>query len=375
MGSAAKTAIEEFGANMLHLILGFLEWYESDDSQQPRLAPLVTVPAVMDRSAGRGLGFQCAIEHSGEDLATNLSLVERMRRDFGLEIPALGDDETPEEYFARFRPIFRQKPRWRIRRQITLTLLSFGKLLMYRDLDPSIWPAIMTHPLVKELFEGRKTDTLIQADDFAIDDAELKSEVPHLILDADSSQHSALIHALRGQNLVIEGPPGTGKSQTITNLIGAALAKGKTVLFVSEKLAALQVVRKRLDEAGLGVFCLELHSNKTKKHALLSELEARLKARGSFREPRDLDHVLAELEQKKQFLTQYVAEINRRVQPFDVTVFEIVWARDRYRRELPCEVTGSVPNALAFTRTHYAQKEGFLSVYSQHLTAVLEVSP
>jgi len=111
--------------------------------------------------------------------------------------------------------------------------------------------------------------------------------------------------------------------------------RAKTVLFVSEKLAALQVVRKRLDEAGLGIFCLELHSNKTKKHALLNDVGTRIKAQGTFHEPRDLEHVLAGLEEKKQFLAQYVAEINRRILPFDATVFEIVWARDRYRRELP----------------------------------------
>ncbi|MGO8816108.1 MAG: DUF4011 domain-containing protein [Terriglobia bacterium] len=375
IGSAAKTAIEESGANMLYLVLGFLEWYESEDSDQSRFAPLLTVPVSLDRSAGRGAAFQCAIEYSGEDLATNLSLVERMRRDFGLEIPVLDGDDTLEEYLARFQPIFPQKRRWRIRRQVTLTLLSFGKLLMYRDLDPTTWPAIIRHPLVKELFEGRKSDTVTQAEEFAIDAPELKPEVPQLILDADSSQHSALIHALRGQNLVIEGPPGTGKSQTITNLIGAALAKGKTVLFVAEKLAALQVVRKRLGEAGLGIFCLELHSNKTKKHALLNDLADRLKVQGGFREPKELENMLAELEKKKQFLTQYAAEINRRIQPFDATVFEILWARDRYQRELPFTLAGNVPNALGFTREQYDHKEDFLSGYAQHLSAVLQISP
>ena len=140
-------------------------------------------------------------------------------------------------------------------------------------------------------------------------------------------------------------------------------------------MAALQVVRKRLDEAGLGIFCLELHSNKTKKNALRNELAARLKARGSFREPRDLENMLAELEKKKQFLTHYAAEINRRIQPFDATVFEIVWARDRYQRELPFNLAGNVPNALGFTRAQYAHKEAFLSVYAQHLSAVLQISP
>lgn len=191
IGSAAKTAIEESGANMLYLVLGFLEWYESDDSQEPRSAPLLTIPVSLDRDAGRGEGFQCAIEHSGEDLATNLSLVERMRRDFGIDIPGLDNDDTPEEYFHRFETILRQKRRWRIRRQITLTLLSFGKLLMYRDLDPITWPSITTHPLVKDLFEGRKRDTVMHGEEFDIDSPELQHQVPPLILDADSSASSA----------------------------------------------------------------------------------------------------------------------------------------------------------------------------------------
>ncbi len=94
---------------------------------------------------------------------------------------------------------------------------------------------------------------------------------------AKFSRVKALFAALKGQNLVIQGPPGTGKSQTITNLIATMLAKGKSVLFVSEKLAALEVVRRRMSAAGLGDFCLELHSHKTRKLALLSDIETRLK--------------------------------------------------------------------------------------------------
>jgi len=222
----------------------------------------------LERSNGKGKALDSILNYSGEDIETNLSLVEKLRRDFGIEMPLLDDDDTPESYFAKFEEILKLKKRWRIRRQITLALVSFGKLLMYRDLDPRTWPAahnISKHPLVRDLFEGTKSSNIELAEEYPIDAPELKREVPHLIRDADSSQHSALIHALRCQNLVIEGPPGTGKSQTITNLIAAALATGKAVLFVSEKLAALEVVRKRLDDAGLGLFCLELHSHKTKK--------------------------------------------------------------------------------------------------------------
>jgi hypothetical protein len=301
---------------MLYLVLGFLEWYESEDSQLPRQAPLLTLPVNLERNGGGGKGkaFDCTIEYSGDDLSTNLSLVEKLRRDFGLEMPTLEDDDTPESYFARFAPLLKHKKRWRIRHQITLSLLSFGKLLMYLDLDPKTWqtgPPISKHPIVKELFEGRKSETIGHAEEYPIDDPALKPDIPNLIVDADSSQHSALIHALRGQNLVIEGPPGTGKSQTITNLIAAALVKRKTVLFVAEKLAALEVVRRRLDTCGLGFFCLELHSHKTKKDSLLNDLEQRIRAYKSFREPRELDQQFAVVEEKKQLLSRYANLVNQ----------------------------------------------------------------
>lgn len=197
-------------------------------------------------------------------------------------------------------------------------------------------------------------------------------------MDADSSQHSALIDAMRGQNLVIEGPPGTGKSQTITNLIAAALINGKTVLFVSEKLAALEVVRRRLDEAGLGLFCLELHSHKTRKDALLNDLATRIKAHGSFRDPKELDQQLSIAEEKKRLLTRYVALINHELQPFGATVFEVLWARDLAYQQLPFDraliENLLLPAVIDYTRTQFASAEQFLSVYAQHLGGVFRVS-
>ena len=92
------------------------------------------------------------------------------------------------------------------------------------------------------------------------------------IVDSDSSQTLAIEEVRRGRDLVIQGPPGTGKSQTIANVIAGAVADGKTVLFVAEKMAALEVVKRRLDSAGVGDACLELHSNKANKRAVLEEL-------------------------------------------------------------------------------------------------------
>jgi very-short-patch-repair endonuclease len=379
IASAAKTVIEESGVNMLYLVFGFLEWYESDDSDLPHLAPLLVVPVSIERVSNVGRSVQSIIEYSGDDIGSNLSLVEKMRRDFGVEIPLLDDDDTPEDYFKKFSDLLDLKKRWKIRRRITLTFLSFGKLLMYRDLDPT--PAkdgqsIANHHLVRELFEGTKDPNVSLAEEYPIDDPDLKKDVPLLIRDADSSQHSALIHALRGKSLVIEGPPGTGKSQTITNLIAAALARGKKVLFVSEKLAALEVVRSRLDDAGLGIFCLELHSHKTKKGALLNDIAQRCNKRGTFRDPGDLNDHLATVEQKKLLLTKYASLINKTIEPIQASIFEILWTRDRSAQAIHLyrDVLGQMffPHFVKFTKMEFAEVEQLVSIYAQTLSAILE---
>ncbi len=376
--TAARTAIEESGTNMLYLVFGFLEWIESDDSSLPHHAPLLVLPVTLERRGGKGRAIEAILEYSGDDVETNLSLVEKMRRDFALEIPLLDEDDTPEGYFSKFTEILKLKKRWSIKRQMTLALLSFGKLLMYLDLDPKKWPkeqSIALHPLVRELFEGSKNSMIEMAEEYPIDEPELKPHVPLLIRDADSSQHSALIHALRGQNLVIEGPPGTGKSQTITNLIAAALAKGKTVLFVAEKLAALEVVRRRLDDAGLGVFCLEVHSHKTKKNAMIGDIKQRLAMKGTFQDPRDLDLHLSIVEEKKHLLTQYVSLMNKAIEPFGATIFQILWARDQFGQEIGLHRgrLGQLllPIVRQYSRSKYIQAEQTLSIFVQNLSLLL----
>jgi very-short-patch-repair endonuclease len=375
---AARTAIEESGANMLYLTFGFLEWYESDDSDEPRFAPLLSVPVVLDRTPGKGKAFRCELEYSGEDFDTNLSLVEKMRRDMGLEIPLLGEDDLPEVYFLRFADLLAIKKRWRIRRQMTLSLLDFGKLLMFRDLDPKNWPSnanISNHKLICELFGGAQATEVIRAEEFLIDDPVLQPELPALICDADSSQHSALIDALRGKNLVIEGPPGTGKSQTISNLIAEALARGRTVLFVSDKLAALQVVRDRLEERGMGAFCLELHSHRTQKGALLKDVGRRIELADSFTDPTDLDRLLAVAESRKKRLIEYVSLIKEMVDPIQRTVFDILWAREAAFQALPFDerlvATVAPSSLLEYTPTKLTEAKDWLAIYTRNLSDIL----
>ena len=168
--------------------------------------------------------------------------------------------------------------------------------------------------------------------------------------EADSSQHSALVDAVRGKNLVIEGPPGTGKSQTITNLIAAFLGQGKRILFVAEKMAALEVVKRRLDQYGLGDFCLELHSHKTSKVGLLKSLETRINAHRSFGEPTELRQKEEVLASHRKDLIRYVNLLNS---PFSATgqsPFELIWRRDAARVELPLEILD--PQTAVFSKAH-----------------------
>ncbi len=327
MRGKAEEAIEESGANILYLVVGFLEWFESDDSEKINLAPLFTLPVQMKRSvtAGDSL-YKYSIELKDDGLLNNVTLREKLHHDFHLALPDVlgqeGEALNPEAYFELLQQsILRHQPRWKIRRQASLVLLNFAKQVMYQDLDPDAWPAdnrIENHPVVQQFFGSGLSGESVSAgyaNEHAIDTIDNVHQLFPLIYDADSSQHSALIDAVGnarggGKSLVIEGPPGSGKSQTITNLIAACIANGQKVLFVAEKMAALNVVKNRLDRAGLGDFCLELHSHKTQKNKIMQDLAARINAQSNYRLPADIDVDIARLENRKTQLNDYVAHIN-----------------------------------------------------------------
>ena len=330
----AQSAIEESGTNILYLALGFLEWYEDDNSNEKNRAPLILIPVTLERGKfdARAFRYRYSLSYSGEDITPNLSLTEKLKQDFGIAFPEIDEDLQPERYFERVKDAVTEKRRWHVAREMTLGMFSFGKLLMYLDLDPAKWPAtgpLIKHPIITTLLEGnREADGNPYGETYNIDADPQAAAIP-LVVDADSSQHSAIIDAVSGRNLVIEGPPGTGKSQTITNLIALGLAQGKNVLFVSEKLAALEVVRRNLDKAGLGDFCLELHSHKTQKQKLLKDIEARLKKK--YNKVERHSETLAELTNLKKSLQSYVDVINEKYGKTDFTVYEILWRAERAR--------------------------------------------
>jgi hypothetical protein len=300
---ASRTSLEEQGVNTLFLVPGMLRWFERDDRERkrPLRAPLLLVPVELERSSARE---RFRLRASDEDPEVNLSLLAKLRADFGIDLPdppeaddyrdldararaRAGDGdgdgsgtEVPEpadRFFDAVAEAVREQAGWEVERgALVLGFFSFGKFLMYRDLDEASWPAEARpsdHPVVQALLHaGFENEPTPAVDDDAPLDGMLGPADLHQVVDADSSQLLAILDVSRGRNLVIQGPPGTGKSQTITNLIASALGEGRTVLFVAEKLAALEVVKRRLDAVGLGDACLELHSRKTRKKAVLDEL-------------------------------------------------------------------------------------------------------
>lgn len=341
----ANTAIEETGANILYLAFGFLEWFEDENSSVTRQAPLYLIPVKIDRAAlNKELGtYTYTIEYTGEDIISNLSLREKLKHDFHLDLPELSEDILPETYLEKVETQFsRHKPEWKVKRFSTLAMFDFGKLLMYLDLDPSRWPQgssnIQNHSIIQKFFakqgidEGNVSNTSF-GEEYLIDKLDEVHDQYPLIDDADSSQHSALVDAIQGKDLVIEGPPGSGKSQTITNLIAAAIAQGKKVLFVAEKMAALQVVKSRLARAGLGDFCLELHSHKTQKKQVYENIAKRINNQADYRYPSSIDIDVQMYEEKKEALTRYANLINSTWKNTGRSIHQIFSTATRYREE------------------------------------------
>lgn len=266
----SRTSLEENGANTLYLAVGFLRWYETKASQKPRYAPIVLLPVEMIRkSANKGY----VIRLRDEEPQMNITLLEMLKQDFGINITGL-DPLPQDEHGVDIRAIFTTmckavmgQNRWDVLEASCLGNFSFSQFVMWNDVRNRS-EDIKKNKIVNSLIEGRLT-----WDSEALEIGERVSEEDvFLPIPVDASQLFAVKAAAEGKSFVLHGPPGTGKSQTITVMIANALAQGKTVIFVAEKMAALSVVQNRLNSIGLGPFCLEVHSNKSKKSYVLEQL-------------------------------------------------------------------------------------------------------
>lgn len=343
----ARSSIRQTGVATLFAAFGFLEWFDSEDSDQAHLAPLVLVPGELGRQLVRGryvYGFQ----GTGEPATANVTLAVFLRQNFGLELPAFDTDDSPESYFEKVSDeICTHRRRWRVRRFLTVDLFAYSKLAIYQDLDRKGWPEghdLVAHGNIRTLLAQSGVSDIPYAENREIDADEWAAEAPILIYDADSSQHSAIADVLSGKNLTIFGPPGTGKSQTIANAIAAAIMAGRKVLFVAEKLTALEVVEDRLEKAGLGPFCFNLHAQGLKASAVRRSLEERmLMPRPDF-DPSRYDQQRQAWTKQRDGLRTYARVMGTKVGKFDETIHDVLWRtidRRSSNAELPPAVSAA----------------------------------
>jgi len=275
---AARLSQEEGGANALHLAIGFISWTPTQGKGQRYRAPLLLAPVRLDRRTVRS-GFRLAAHD--DDARINPTLLEMLRQDFRLSMPELEKDLPAGENgldVARIWRIAREYLKdvngFELTDEVVLSIFSFSKHLMWKDLVDRT-ELLKKNPVVRHLIETPQ-QTYPGAHKPLPDERRLDQEVRlrdlFMPLPADSSQTAAVVAAERGHDFVLFGPPGTGKSQTIANMIVQLLAVGKTVLFVSQKTTALEVVRRRLDAVGVGDYCLEVHSAKAQKSEVLAQL-------------------------------------------------------------------------------------------------------
>jgi hypothetical protein len=323
---AARESMTEQGVPILYAAFGFLRWFERDDSEVAIRSPLLLVPVRLERES---VGAAWRLQAEEDDVLFNHTLAQLMGTDFELRLPGEGDvtldPDDPSSrtaYYAAVQRAVRHHERWEVLDEAALGTFNFQKLAMWEDLGRN-QGCIASHDLCRAIAGDHSAAPRPPSD--LPDERELdettRPQETHHILDADSSQHTAIIAATRGANLVLDGPPGTGKSQTIANIIAEFLAAGRTVLFVSEKAAALEVVKRRLDDRGLGDFCLELHSHKASKREAVAELGRCL---GLSPQPfRDSADELRQLAETRRQLNEYVRELHACREPLGSSAYEV----------------------------------------------------
>ena len=266
----ARLMMEENGANSLFMSFGLMQW--TDESGVPFFAPILLVPVEFS--------YKNQIYHvkwRGEEIMLNVTLFEYLKQTYEIEFDGLDEIVNAEgnidlqQLLTTIRQGLVKKPCWNVLEECMIGIFSFNKFVMWNDI----------HSHGDKMQESPIIDALVESDIIPFEekeeinlDHEIKPSDMCTPLPFDSSQLSAIVASTKGKSFILHGPPGTGKSQTITNIITNALYHGKRVLFVAEKMAALSVVQERLEKLGLGNFCLELHSNKATKRHLIQQLSS-----------------------------------------------------------------------------------------------------
>ena len=302
---AARSSQQENGVSSLYLAVGLLRWFPDAESSEPCYAPLILVPIeIIRKSANTGY----ALHARDEEPHFNTTLLEMLKQNYNLEIGGLEPLPTDEhgtnikQVFAAVRSALFTVKNWDVVETCVIGNFSFAQFAMWNDIHTA-GEALDNSKIVRSLMKGH-----VDWEVSALDD--LEEEQVYLPITVDATQLKAIKMAAHGTTFVLHGPPGTGKSQTITGMIANLMAQGKTVLFVAEKMAALSVVQKRLASLGIGDFCLELHSDKANKKQVLSQLEKALAVQHPSRKT-EYDEWLRKSQKSREKLDGYASHLHK----------------------------------------------------------------
>ncbi|MEZ5917055.1 MAG: DUF4011 domain-containing protein [Parvularculaceae bacterium] len=333
ISTKCSTWMQETGINVLHAAFGFLEW-QDDLSRSSAIAPLVLMPAEFTKKKTMS-GPEFWVKGLGESGEANLVLAEMLRTQYAIELPAFSQGSI-EDYLAEVDALKPPNLKWKVRRQVAFGVFPSARMAMYHDLDTSK-TAFHNKEVVKRLLGGSESSVDSPfADEYDVDSPEIEKKIPCLVMDADSSQLSVIADINDGRSLAVEGPPGTGKSQTIVNTIAAALAAGKKVLFVAEKLAALDVVKSRLEAVGLGEFVLPLQAERSTREQVISSVRDRIEM-GCPRANADYDSRIAQFKAIRSELSAYIDIISSPYGETGLKVYDVLgkamWSNDALKEK------------------------------------------
>ena len=353
--------LEELGLNLLYTVFGFLEWKEGN-SEESYFSPLVLVPTNIYK---RNVNTPYEISSTDEDILINPTLSLKLKIGFGIDLPKYNPSLSLIENLNNIKKVF---PNGNIIEKVCLDIFNFQKVNIYEDFNK--YKDLISNNKIVNLIVGDRSITLDNNIDRDVDFDKILPENVYQILDADYSQEVAIQAAIKGKSFILQGPPGTGKSQTISNIISEFLARGKNVLFVSEKLAALEVVYKRLDNMGLGKHCIRLHGNNIKKTDFYNSIKESVNR--EYEENHINTKKLDELVLTRDYLNEYVKELHKKILPLNKSFYDVYGILSKI--QIPIDIKVKIENIETYTEVEYDNLIYILQNYETNLKK-LEITP